>query len=121
MTGETLQYWKIHEEETPRNITRPHTRGAILMITRGNKQGGLEFVTLGYTEKAVRRIWDASPMPDNLISRVNAIGQGQPNDKDFLDFKKSPIWDLEIKGVDAEETDAPHIELIEIKTDIDTI
>ena len=60
-------------------------------------------------------------MPDTVIVRVNALGQGQPNDLDFLDCKNRPIVDLNITGVDAGETEAPHIELIEPETDINPI
>ena len=58
-------------------------------------------MTLGSMEKVVRRIWDAIPMPDTVISRVNALGQGQPSDIDFLDHKKSPKGKIGIAGVDS--------------------
>ena len=46
-------------------------------------------------------------MPGNLFTRVNTIGQGQPNDIDFLDHNNCPIGEIEITGVNAEETEAP--------------
>ena len=52
-------------------------------------------------------------MPDTVIVRVNALGQGQPNDLDFLDRKMHPIGDLKITGVYDGETEAPNVELIE--------
>ena len=85
------------------------------------KQGGFKFMTLGSIKKVVRRIWDAIPMPDTVVSRLNALGQGQIIDLDFLDIKKRPIGELKIKGVDYGETEAPHIDIIEPKTDIDPI
>ena len=132
MTGETLnykrhlaipfgQYFQIREEKTPLNSTRPLTGGAICMGTSRNKQGGFNFMTLGSMKKVARRIWDAIPTPDTMIARANALGQGIPNDLDFLDCKKRLIGDLNITGVDDEETEAPHIELIEPETDLDPI
>ena len=60
-------------------------------------------------KKVTRQIWDAIPMPDTVIYRVNALGQGQPNDLQLLGCKKLPIVELEITGVDYGETEAPHI------------
>ena len=51
-------------------------------------------------------------MPDTIFSRANTLGEGQPNDLGFLNHKQSSIGELNITGVDAEETEAPHIELI---------
>ena len=48
-------------------------------------------------------------MPDIVIYRVNALGQGQPNDLQLLGCKKLPIVELERTGVDYGETEAPHI------------
>ena len=42
-------------------------------------------MTLGSMKKEVRQIWDAIPMPNTVIVRVNALGQGNTNDLDFLD------------------------------------
>ena len=112
MTGDTLnyrrhleiifgQYFQIHEEYTPHNIIRPHTRGDICMGPRGNKQGGFKFMTLGSMKKVVRQIWYEIPMPDTVIAQVNALKHGKPNDIDFLDRKKLPIGYIYIIGVDA--------------------
>ena len=96
MNGETLnykrdleipfgKYFQIHEEENPHNSTRPRTRDAICMGTSGNNQGGFNFMTLRSMKKVVRRSWDALPIPNTVIVRVNALGQGNTNDLDFLD------------------------------------
>ena len=100
MTGDTLnykkhlatifsQYWQKHEEETPSNSTRPHTRGAICMVPRGNKQGGLKCMKLGNMKNMVRRSWYTTPMPNIVIARVNELDQGQPNDLYFLDYQEA--------------------------------
>ena len=39
-------------------------------------------------------------MPETLILQVNALSEGQINNLDLLDDKKSPIGELEITGVD---------------------
>ena len=52
---------------------------------------------------------------------MNALVQGKPNDIDFLDSKKRPIGDLNITGVDAGKTNAPHVEMTIPETDIDPI
>ena len=48
----------------------------------------------------VTQSWDAIPMPDTVIARVNVLIPGQPNDLDFLNCKKRPIGEIEITGVD---------------------
>ena len=69
-------------------------------------------MTLGSMKKVVRRSWDSLPIPDTVIVRANALGQGRPNNLDFLDCKKRPIGYLDITGVDAGNTEDPNIELI---------
>ena len=132
ITGETLkykrhmeipigQYFQIHEEQTPRNSTRPLTRGDIFMVPSGNKQVEFKFMTLGSVKKVVRQSWYEIPMPDIFIAQLNALVQGETNDIDFLYRKNRPIGELQIAVVDDEETEAPHIEMIEPETDIDPI
>ena len=60
-------------------------------------------------------------MPSTKISRVNSLGKGQPNELQFLYCKKCIIGDLKITGLDARETETPHIEFVEPDTDIDPI
>ena len=60
-------------------------------------------------------------MPETVTAQVNLLGQGHLNDLDLIDCKKLPIGELEITGVDGGETEAPHIALIEPKTDIGPI
>ena len=60
-------------------------------------------------------------MPETIISQVNALGQGQPNDLELLDCKTRPIVERKITGVYAGETEAPHIELVETKTDLNPV
>ena len=60
-------------------------------------------------------------MSTTVIARVNKRSQGQPNDIDFIDSKKSPIGELKITVVDAGENEAPNIEMIKPENDIDPI
>ena len=60
-------------------------------------------------------------MHDTVIAQVDALIQRQPNCIDFLDRKKHPIEDHDITGVDAEETEALHIQLIGSETDLHPI
>jgi hypothetical protein len=117
MTGETLhykrhlslqigQYCQIHEEDTPRNSQLPRTRGAICLGPSGNAQGGFKFLSLRSNKKVVRRSWDAIPMPDTVIDRVNTLGHDQPAELVFTDRKGCPIGDIELPGVDGDDT--PH-------------
>ena len=78
-------------------------------------------MTLVSMENVVRQSWDSLPMPDTMIARVNALGQGQPNNLDFLDINNRPIGELEITLVDTGETESPHIERIEPDTGISPI
>ena len=78
-------------------------------------------MTIGSMKKVIRQSWYSIPMPDIVIARVNALVQVQPNDLDFLDLKNRTIVELKITGVDAGETEAPNIELIEPDTDLDLI
>ena len=68
-----------------------------------------------------RQSWDALPIIETMIAQVNALGYRKPNYIYFLDRKKSPIGDLDIKGVDAGETKSPHIDPAELDTDLDHI
>jgi hypothetical protein len=79
------QYCQVHEEDTPRNSQIPRTKGAISLGSSGNMQGGFKFMALGFGKKIVRRSWDAIPMPDTVIYRVNTLGSDQPPQLTFTD------------------------------------
>jgi hypothetical protein len=116
MSGETLdykkhlslqigQYCQVHEEDTPRNSQRPRTKGAISLGPSGNLQGGFKFMALNTGQKIVRRSWDAIPMPDTVIARVNELGSDQPKQLIFTDRHGRLIGDVETPGVDFEDDD----------------
>ena len=66
-----VQYFQVHEEETPRNSQAASKKAAIFLGPSGNTQGGFYFMSLQSAKKITRRIWDAIPMPDTVIARVN--------------------------------------------------
>jgi hypothetical protein len=95
----------VHEEDTPRNSQRPRTKGAISLGPSGNLQGGFKFMALNTGQKIVRRSWDAIPMPDTVIARVNTLGRDQPEQLIFTDRRGRLIGDVEVPGVDFETDD----------------
>ena len=72
------QYCQVHKEYAPCNIQNPRIKGAILLGPSGNLQGGFKFMALNTGKKIVRRSWDVIPIPDKVITRVNALGSNQP-------------------------------------------
>jgi hypothetical protein len=114
MSGETLdykkhlslqlgQYCQVHEEDNHRNSQIVRTKGAISLGPSGNLQGRFKFMALNSGKKIVRRSWDAIPMPDLVIDRVNVLGCDQPQHMTFTDRHGRLIGDVEIPGVDADE------------------
>jgi len=98
------QYCQVHEEELPRNSLLPRTRGAICLGPTGNLQGGYKFMALDTGKRITRRSWDAIPMPDTVIARVNELGKGQPQQLVFTDRHGRLIGDVQIAGVDGDDT-----------------
>ena len=76
-------------------------------------------MTVGSIKKFVRKIWDAIPISETVISRVKSLCQGQTNGLDFLDRKNGPIGELKITGMNVGETEAPNIKMIKPQTGID--
>jgi hypothetical protein len=96
MSGETLdykrhlslqvgQYCQVHKEDTPRNSQSLRTKGAILLGSSGNLQGGYKFMALNSGKKITHRSWDVIPMLDTVIACVNALGTDQPEQLTFSD------------------------------------
>jgi hypothetical protein len=124
MSGETLhykkhlslqigQYCQVHEEDAPRNSQLPRTKGAICLGPSGNVQGGYKFMSLHSMKKIVRRSWDAIPMPETVILRVNQLGKDEPEQFVFTDRNGRLIGDIELTGVDGDENEIPQQQLDE--------
>ena len=63
-------------------------------------------------QRLTRYAWDAIPMPDNVIARVNLLGKDQPEELTFFDRKGRPIGDVELPGVDTGDDDRNEPELV---------
>jgi hypothetical protein len=61
-------------------------------------------------QRITRYAWDAIPMPNNVIARVNLLGKDQPEELTFYDRRGRPIGNVELPGVDpGEDCDEPEI------------
>ena len=78
-------YAQTHEEHT--NDMRARTLGAICLGPSGNEQGGHYFMCLRTGRRLHRFAWTPLPMPEDAITRVNALGaqQGMPKTLTFSD------------------------------------
>ena len=66
-------------------------------------------MALNTGKKIVRRSWDVIPMPDTVITRVNALDSDQPEQLVFTNRRGRPIGNVKIPGVDTSNAD--HIEI----------
>ena len=77
-------------------------------------------MALNTGKKIVRRIWGVIPVPDTVITRVNALGSKQTEQLVFTDRHRRPISDVKVSGVDL--LDADHIEIPGVDSlDVDNI
>ena len=60
-------------------------------------------MSLASGENIVQYSWNAIPMTDTVICRVNQIGRGQPKRFIFTDLKGRPVGNVDLAGVDGEE------------------
>ena len=90
------QYCQVHEGYSHRNIHNPRTKGAISLGPSENLQGGFKFMALNTGKKIVWHSWDVIPMPDTVITRVNALGSDQPEQLIFTDRRGRPIGNVKI-------------------------
>ena len=60
-------------------------------------------MSLASGEKITRYSWDAIPITDTVIRRVNQLGRGQSKRFIFTDRKGQPIGNVELIGVYWEE------------------
>jgi hypothetical protein len=119
LSGETLdykrhlclqigQYCQVHEADTPRNSQPPRTKGAISLGSSGRLQGGFRYMGLSSGKKIVRRSWDAIPMPDTVIARVNTLGCDQASQLAFTDRHGRLVGDSD----EATDNDLPIDDLL---------
>jgi hypothetical protein len=105
MSGDTLdynkhmslqigQYCQVHEEDNPCNCHISRTKGVISLGPSGNLQGGFKFMALNTGKKIFTRSWDVIPMPDLVITRVNALYSEHPQQTTFTDRHGRLIRDI---------------------------
>ena len=89
MTGDVLkhknhsclqigQHCQVHEEETPCDSQIARTKGAISLGPSGDLQGGCKCMALNNGKKITTRSWDAIPIPELVIARLDVLGKDQP-------------------------------------------
>ena len=77
-------------------------------------------MALNTGKKIGRHSWYVIPMPDTVITRVNALGSDQPEKFIFTDRRGHPIGDVEISGVDTsnvDHIDIPGVDASDIEVD----
>jgi hypothetical protein len=62
-------------------------------------------MALNTGKKIICRSWDVIPMPDLMITQVNALGSDQPPHTTFTDRHGRLMGNIEIPGVDANDDD----------------
>ena len=97
------EYCQVHEEDKPCKSKAARTQGVICLGPCVNLQGGFYFMSLASGENIVQYSWNAIPMTDTVIRRVNQIGRGQPERFIFTDLKGRPVGNVDLAGVDGEE------------------
>ena len=73
-------YVQVFEDNSPSNTPKARSMGAIALNPTGNAQGDYYFMSLSTGAKISRHQWQALPITDTAIARVEAIAlhEGQP-------------------------------------------
>jgi hypothetical protein len=94
------QYCQVHNKAgSPRNSQAARTREAISLGPSGNLQGCYKFMALNTGKKITRRNWDVIPIPDLVITRVNALGSDQAELLTFTGCHGRLIGDVDIPEI----------------------
>ena len=72
-------YCQVHKDTAPRNSLAANTQGAISLGSSRNLQGAIRFLNLKTGDVIIQYLYTEVPMPDEVIERVNYLGQDQPN------------------------------------------
>ena len=110
----------MYELDAPCNSKNSITKSAISLGTSGKLQDGFKFIALNTRKKCFRRSWGVIPLPDTVITRVNALGSDQPEKLIFTDRHGSPIGDAKLQGVDPSDVDYIDIPGVD-SSDVDNI
>ena len=103
-------YTQVNEENLPTNIQQARTLGAICLGLSGNLQGGYKFINPRTGNKLTRHRWTELPMPQEVIDRVNKLGEADrhPYILTFYDRHGNPVGDT--GNPNADLTDSPEEE-----------
>ena len=67
--------------------------------------GRYKCMSLSSRKKIFRRSWDAIPISDEVITRVNINRSNQQEQLIFTDWRHRPIGDVEVPGMDQQNED----------------
>ena len=71
----------------------------------GNLQGGYKCTSLSSRKKVNQRSWDAIPISDEVITRVNVNRINQQEQLIFMDWRRQPIGDVGVSRMDEQNED----------------
>ena len=80
-------------------------KGAINLGPIGNLQGGYKCTSLSSGKKIIRRSWDTIPISDEVITQVNVNRSNQQEQLIFTDWRRRPIEDVGVPGMDQQNED----------------
>ena len=103
-------YAQVQGENFLTNSQQARILDAICLGPSGNLQGGYKFMNLHTGKRLTRRKWTELPMPQEVIDRVNNLGEadGQPSILTFYDRHGKPVGNT--KNPNADLTDTPEEE-----------
>ena len=90
----------MYEEDTLQNIQLSRTKGGMNLGPIGNLQGGYKCTSLSSGKKIIRRSWDAIPISDEVITRVNVNRSNHQEQLIFTDWRGRTIRDVEFPGME---------------------
>jgi hypothetical protein len=98
-------YCEVHDEPVPTNTMAWRTHEGIALGPTGNLQGSVKFFCINTGRVLKRRSFTQMPMPDKVITRINAIGarEGQGRAFRFLNRRSEPYeWTEKVPEDDAD-------------------
>ena len=90
----------MYENDTLQNSQISRTKGAINFVPIGNIQGIYKCMSLSSGKKKIRQNWDAIPIYDEVITRVNVNRSNHQEQLIFTDWRGRTIRDVEFPGME---------------------
>ncbi len=86
-------YVQVHDDQQVTNTMEPRTTGAVNLRPTWNIQGSHRFLNLTSGDFIVRRSWTETPVPSEVILRVEELASSSnDNVGPLLDDKKKIKW-----------------------------